>query len=125
MAHVAARNECHAPADACRSVCNGFAKLNNFQMVRKAQTQHHDRSVPSRFSDKPKRHYCAVVERQVSNWSCPQTTLRGLMRNLSRKRYVVLEIYSFPVPGHALNSGARASRLFFRRRKGQTVPESG
>jgi len=122
MAHVAARDECHASADACRSVCNGFAKLHNFQMVRKAQTQHHDRSVPSRFSDKPKRHYCAVVERQVRNWSCPQTTLRGLMRNLSRKRYVVLEIYAFLWRAKGLErsaqpfAGPNSERFWFARR---------
>ena len=70
MAHVAARDECHVSAEACRSVRYGLAKLHNFEMVRKAQARRHDRSLPSRFSDKPKRDYCTVVERQVGNWSC-------------------------------------------------------
>ena len=95
MAHVAARDECHVSAEACRRLRYGFAKLHNFEMVREAQARRHDRSLPSRFSDKPKRDYCAVVERQVGNWSCSHTTLRGLMSNLSRKRCVVREIHTF------------------------------
>jgi hypothetical protein len=107
MAHVAARNECHATSGAFGSVGDGFTKIDDVQVLPQTQGQYHDRRAPTSLGHKQRRHDCAMVELAFANRFRTQLSRSGQPGNLSRKLAIILKLHAS-----------------FARRKASNVPNS-